>query len=537
MRLLLITLLTVGRLCESANAFEWKNSLPNTSNSCAINFKDTAMYQQGEPVVLSAKDGSSVRVFKVVNGISQTVTNGAFLNIPNLPVGYYFLESSNDRAGLVVLPKNWHPASWFGTETLANVDWNWPISRVYTQLQASVKRGGEAAWFRIQTNDVDNPARWDWRWADDAVNHIGSKAAVNICGAYASPVYATNPATFFRGWTNYVTAVFTRYKNLADAGRLYFEVWNEPMIESVDPWQFPYRLNAGSPFPAGDRAGAWTNWANYYSDLVATTEMVRVKLKSKSKLVGPSTCNLEDYISLMDVLARRGQLKNLSAVSFHDYWTEILPADFSDVPWNVRPGKTAWSMLKDARKIIGNKPIWVDEFAMPGRSAITDARYTRTGPDYNSDVMDWRTAQNRSMKQVLVYLANGVTLIIPHVFYRQPDEGDFESGIDLYGWECGLRGIKPKTAAFLMLAHLTDGYESIGMKMVTGNHCTTLFSKGTTYRVFMWSKEGATQAVTTPARLKDLYGNLLPEGVLPDEVCYYDISVRDTAPLLLENLP
>ena len=186
--------------------------------------------------MLSAKDGSSVRVFKVVNGISQTVTNGAFLNLLNLPVGYYFLESSNDRAGLVVLPKNWHPASWFGTETLANVDWNWPISRVYTQLQASVKRGGEVGWYRIQTDtgssDSDDPAHWDWRYADDAVNHIGSQAAVIICGAFAPPVYATNPATFFRGWTNYVTAVFTRYKNLADAGRLYFEVWNEPWVTS-----------------------------------------------------------------------------------------------------------------------------------------------------------------------------------------------------------------------------------------------------------------------------------------------------------------
>ena len=156
---------------------------------------------------------------------------------------------------------------------------------------------------------------------------------------------------------------------------------------------------------------------------------------------------------------------------------------------------------------------------------------------YNSGVLDWRTGQNRALKQVLVYLANGVTLINPHVFYRQPDEDDFETGIDLGGWERGLRGIKPKTAAFLMLAHLTNGYQPSRHE---NSPCTTQsFHRAPPTEESSCGRRRAPGAGShypgQTGRLRT--GDLLPEGVLPDEVCYYDISVRDAAPLLLENLP
>jgi hypothetical protein len=514
----------------------WQNTFRGNPKHCGINLRDTAIYRADETINVSAVDGSVVRVFRVVNNVSQTMASSPRLSV-KLPIGYYFAESAKDRAGFVVLPKDWKPASWFGLETLSMVDWNWPISRVYKQLRPNWVRCGEACWFRVQTGADDNPAHWNWRWVDDAIAHAG-KANIIISGSYAPPQYATNPATFFRGWTNYFTAVCQRYKTVANAGRLYFEIWNEPwpVNQNQGFCQFPYQLNPPQTYAdATNWPQVWTNWANCYVQMVATTRQAKTKLKSGVKLIGPSAGQFEDMTALINYLAVKKQLGNLDAVSVHDY-TWNVPIDFADTRPNVRPGRTGLSFRKAWLGLIGSKPIFIDEAGTFGRSAITDAGYKDPGEPEDPKVVrlfDWRTGMNRFVKTTLVDLCTQTTCIIPHCLHFLPGGSDLQRGMEWYGWEEAGYGIKPNAASYLMLAHLTRGYKSRGLKQA-GTHFTALFGNGVSCRVFMWSKEGTVSSLAG-LHLVDLFGNPLPAGQVSDEVGYYDI--RSGSPISLDDLP
>ena len=127
------------------------------------------------------------------------------------------------------------------------------------------------------------------------------------------------------------------------------------------------------------------------------------------------------------------------------------------------------------------------------------------------------------MKRALVFLENGATVILPHVFYRQPGDGDFENANSLYGWERAGRGIKPKTAALLMLAWWTNGYQPTGFE-ITNNYCRATFA-GPTTRCFLWAKEGTVASVNPPkdTDLRDIYGNpVSDQGSITDEVTFFD---------------
>jgi len=544
----------------------WQNSMVRTG-MCRIAKRDTGMYKAGETVDLMSQDNSALTVYTVITGKCHTVFSGASpAAITNLPVGFYFAENSDDRIQFIVLPANYLPAPWFMTEGPIAAGEVGTMVGIFTNMNPSILRIHYGHnWSTLQTNGVpagEDPATWDWNYCvpgncgphmEDSINYLpngitnaGSTREIILHAESAPVYYATNTwAEFARGWTNYVGALMTHFKTLADQGRVYLEILNEPWYETQ--LNSP-NLKVRIPFDATgcptmdwgdpDCGQAYTNWLNRICDLVETTMYVKAALNSNVKIYTPSTVSA--YLDLFRMMGTRGLTNRMAGISFHDGDLDNAPVDFyypwweAYKSWAFTPYTTHVAYVQAISATMGTVPLFVDETEYSARSATLDTPYSKVPTHrYNGSGIDWHTGEQRLIKNALILLAynmqmwNGNMNIIgwPN---ESPPYTDLEQSWNQFsGFEVG-HGPKPQTGAIFMLATLTRGLKPLDF-VITNRQVIVTFKAHNSVpgisikRIFTWAAEGETQSVSLPS-LKDIYGNKLSTSILTDTVGVYDIT-------------
>lgn len=166
-------------------------------------------------------------------------------------------------------------------------------------------------WVRIQSGwerTEKSKGTYDFEWIDDIVNNLFERGMkVWICLCYGNPLYSKMAKEYFgsvgcpplfsqeekQGWSNYVKALVSRYKDKVD----YFEVWNEP--DGLFCWK--HGVSA-------------TEYGHFATD---TAKAVK-EANPDAKVIGFATCSINlPYMS--EAFANTDMAKWVDAVSFHRY--------------------------------------------------------------------------------------------------------------------------------------------------------------------------------------------------------------------------
>jgi len=551
----------------------WQTSLVHTGAPRII-YAQPGMYKQGAIVSLSSSDNSALSVYTTVTGKCVTVASSLAspAALTNLPVGLYFVENSNDRMEFLVQPADYSPATWFGLEGPFGSQNNGLLTTTWTNMNPHFVRGlGSFPWSMLQTNGTpsgEDTTTWAWgfpewypypsgsvervNWPANGITNAGSTRVLIIHLEQAPVYYQTNSlAIFMAGWTNYVGAIMNHFKPLADEGRLWLEVLNEPFY-GHQPSAMPFNWNGCADMDWNNPPchQAFTNWMQLMTDLVKTTTAVKVAIGSKAKIYGISTSN-PNYGDVFKYMADHGATNGPDWMGFsiHD-GGGLNFEDFTVLPG----GGVSYDSITALQDAIGTTtPILVDETEYLIRSALLDTPYAkgfiRWGPggDYNSSGVDWYDGSQHLAKRGLLWLAHNAQMWIHHVIYAYPDDdgigryGGLEGTIlQIYGWERG-RGPKPGLANTLQLAHLTKGLIPVS-NVVTNDQVILTFDVGhpspgvTVRRVFTWMATSKTKTVNLPW-LRDLYGNSISPTFLTDSVGWYEVTNAFARGGLIGKLP
>jgi hypothetical protein len=399
------------------------------------------LFRQGEVVSFRTKGDAGIRV---LTWRGDVVYEGQPKPIEGLSCGHYFVETTGDRAQFAVLPADFRPASFLGSEGYTGAH-NATNDLRLRQLGLPWVRllSGGNYWSQIQPR----PGAWEWEALDRAVEGYHALGKKIVIVAWIKPDWLTRDEDFIPAYTEFVRQLARRYQDKIQA----IEVWNEP---DANPKMAP---NILLPFTRTkpDVPAVYLR--------VLREARAAIKAEAPGMLVVGAGWSAPGYESVRAPFFELGGQRLFDVYTFHDYEYSYHGLD-RDLRIAGKPKPRLARLLAQYRRELGETPIWLDEYGLYGGSALgigATEKYRLTGLTTS---MSWQRAMARSIKYLVMARAAGVEQFIPHLLPKcSTDPGNIW---DLYGFEYLDRGPHPKTTALLMAAHWLDGAKLSNQRVI-----------------------------------------------------------------------
>ena len=448
----------------------------------------------------------------------------------------YFLECNNDRNQFVVFPRDYGKLSLMGTEAddgantattqkidISNTSWGRDMRDLY--------------WSRVRPNSIS----WDWQGADQLVDLNYNKGRKIIVEAFVRPSWLLgyeNDSKFLPEYLAYLGNMTQRYGN-----KLYaIEIWNEPWFNcnstyNASEFKLPNLVNTSN--------GCFKDQDELFHSYVIILNESRKVIKAINpnvKVVGPAfSGGIETYKTPTEIIAKYNGSQLLDAFTYHDYMgMGASPDEYGKWKGNASSRiKRVDQEVPMYRTALGgyNGSIYIDEVGLAGNSSLEipgmvplDGSSTNFG--YINTGVDWHMGMNRAMKKAIMYKAEGIVSLIPHVFVLG---GSTTYNLELYGWGVNNRGPYPKTSAWLMTLYWLENVSFVNKTIFNEEKTFTYaYNRSGESIVFAWNTEGnkITPLLISNAYVTDIYGRNVSLVGLGSEPVIYHSKLLDANTLL-----
>jgi hypothetical protein len=470
------------------------------------------VFRATDEIRVETANGAPLRVF---TRRGETVYEGPPAALPKMPPNHYFVETTGDRTQFVVLPADYHGVSFLGTEADdGKLPWNSEkLDRIRPGWSRAVNEGN--IWADVQpTRD-----RWNWQALDRTIEISHQNRRTLLLTAWLRPKWLTDDKEFTPLYCEYLRQLCRRYGD-----KLYaIEIWNEPNSRKRWPKSAPLWIpfeNAEDDVPAA------------YVNLLREAYPAIKSVNPNIKVFGPGwgTPVTQPFI---EKFARLGGPRYLDGFTFHDYYLrDAAPDARAQLRVGYRPRID--QIVQRYRLLLGDKELVMDEGGLFGHSALGIVN-TQVGDNDRLSELSWERALARTIKYVVMYRAENVQALIPHIFTARTK--DAKNNHELFGWELNNRGPHPKTSAFIMTCHTLEGARLIEKRILNNKLFLYAWQRPDGHPlVFAWCVEGHSAALRPTQRMRatDVFGHEVLTDMLGEEPVLFHQATVDAIVAALE---